>query len=1234
MDKRRVSLVLVFVMIISVIRPYVWYGENASQKKMTAKAATVEVWDGSVDTSWYDREAKSFKISNASQLAGLAQLVNRGETMYGKKITITADIYLNRDWGNYDSWGNLAPDNQWTPIGSYQHAFRGTIDGNNHCVYGIYINMQENVQGLFGRVETNSDYDEQAIKDWHIKNSYIRGASYVGGFVGCAYRVDIAGCSVEDSIVIGEGDRVGGLAGSSYFSCCIERCHVQGKINGENYVGGIVGEILENHGGVQNCYVKGNVSGADYVGGVAGFIKTRYGPHYSYSQGKVSGEKYVGGLIGSFVSDNAISQGCYTVMEVSGLSGTGTIYGQYKKKPSSVQDAVYLKKNSINQGLCDVGCDEFSSEYRWNQLEGSGVSEEYLCGGEFCYNNSEYYGVSLGKDKYPSFVNAKNKVYQASFYDDKSAMFTQRYYNSGDKIDNLQPYITEGKMIRWATYDKSLQKYVVWDFQNDWIAEDISLYPFEITSMKNAKLKKLLGSVHKELKGKDVTKKSRYSEKSNYNRSAELTVKENPVIWDGTEETDFFNTRSEALIGVECKIYTASQLAGINSLLRSQDEEIQQYIKSGYVEFKLMNDIYLNEDWENYLSWDKEPPKNKWTPIGNEKSPFTASFNGNGHTIYGLYIDTKEDAQGLFGEAEYCGYESSIKNLTIKNAYIKGGSRVGAIVGESLEQICVFDCNVLQSVVGCDADGEYAGGIVGYGNQINSIVGVNVNQCKVSGGDTVGGVIGYCNNSSLIEQCSFQGELSGNYTVGGIAATVNTCNKISACYSLGTVFGKQCIGGLIGKTQYVNSWGDASYTACKLEGTNQGGILFGCFPTTDYNCSDVKVYYPKECYEEKGWQDIGCDLNGVGSTKNYFTNAARPREYFTNGKFCNENKDIYGMILMQDEYPQFLNEKNKVLKIQYWNKNDPNTSQQKYCNYKEKLADYQPYKSDNIQVEWYVYANGEYTDVKWNFNEDLVITDTRLGLCRQGEVIKPTPTATPTAIPTAFPDFVTPSTATPTPKLTATPTMKLTATPTMKPTATPTLKPTATPTQKPTATPTRKPTATPTITPTQVPIQVITEKPEKTPEQTKIPTVTAAPKQASVVKAGKVFVVKKIRYRVIKVNGRKGSVTVKGVKGTVKKLVIPKKVVYKGIRFDVAAIDDRAFYKNRKIRRALIGTNIQSIGKMAFYGTKQLRYIDIRTKKLKAIGKKAFIGIYPAAKIKIPRTRKKKYIKLLANKYG
>ena len=34
------------------------------------------------------------------------------------------------------------------------------------------------------------------------------------------------------------------------------------------------------------------------------------------------------------------------------------------------------------------------------------------------------------------------------------------------------------------------------------------------------------------------------------------------------------------------------------------------------------------------------------------------------------------------------------------------------------------------------------------------------------------------------------------------------------------VSGGDTVGGLIGKTQYVNSWRDASYTTCKLDGTN------------------------------------------------------------------------------------------------------------------------------------------------------------------------------------------------------------------------------------------------------------------------------------------------------------------------------------------------------------------------------------------------------------------------------
>ena len=549
---------------------------------------------------------------------------------------------------------------------------------------------------------------------------------------------------------------------------------------------------------------------------------------------------------------------------------------------------------------------------------------------------------------------------------------------------------------------------------------------------------------------------------------------------------------------------------------------------------------------------------------------------------------------------------------------------VGGIVGQSSRSLRISNCSVSKCVIKGEESSTDVGGIVGSTSSIWCTE-CQVKDCVISGGDNVGGIMGYCYCCEIADKLSMQGEMSGNNKLGGICGYMGSSDSLNACYTLGKITGNRYVGGLFG---YINSiWNsatDCSYTACELEGTESVGILFGYFAESDYiSWRKYEISYPKECYENTGLYDIGETESGKSSA-NLFTDAAKPKEYFTNGRFCNENKELYGMILGQDEYPQFLNEENKVLKVQFWDKNNTKVNQQMYCNYKSKLSDYQPYESDGIQVQWYVYANGEDTNIKWYFEDDAVITDTRLIPYRTGEAPEPAVTPTSTGEPTA----------TPTPKPTATPTPKLTATPTLKPTATPTQKPTATPTRKPTPTPTRKPTATPMITPTQVPIRVITEKPKKTPEQTKIPTVTAAPKQAPVEKAGKVFVVRKIRYRVIKVNGRKGSVTVKGVKGTVKKLVIPKKVVYKGIRFDVAAIDDRAFYKNRKIRRALIGTNIQSIGKMAFYGTKQLRYIDIRTKKLKAIGKKAFIGIYPAAKIKIPRTRKKKYIKLLANKYG
>ena len=452
---------------------------------------------------------------------------------------------------------------------------------------------------------------------------------------------------------------------------------------------------------------------------------------------------------------------------------------------------------------------------------------------------------------------------------------------------------------------------------------------------------------------------------------------------------------------------------------------------------------------------------------------------------------------------------------------------------------------------------------------------------------------GYSQISNLNMACSY---VKGGSNVGTLVGTeslekTNTKGRIylEDCHVTDAyVQGTDCVGGVIGAIQKRMDAGRV--WDCSFEGKVRGNdyhsgsnSYVACKVIGEKavglaigkckkadNGNRLLIWVEKNAPRNEGVFDIGCDE--YDNEYQYMDNPAyaRNKSFFSSGELCWFNQLIYGMKLGVDEYPSFVNATNKVIRVTYYT----STRDGEVYDLKYYLCNYQE-NAENLQpykdIGIYVKCFVcQYVDGRWEKTD--IQWDFDNPLVENLNLM-----------------------------------MEI---------------------DEPAAT------ATPTITPTQVPIRVITEKPEKTPEQTKIPTVTAVPKQASVVKAGKVFVVKKIRYRVIKVNGRKGSVTVKGVKGTVKKLVIPKKVVYKEIRFDVAAIDDRAFYKNRKIRRALIGTNIKSIGKMAFYGTKQLRYIDIKTKKLKVIGKKAFIGIYPAAKIKIPRTRKKKYIKLLANKYG
>ena len=231
-------------------------------------AGQTKNWIDEADITWYNDSESSFEISTAAELAGLAKLVNNGNTFEGKTIKLTQNITFNENV--LTESGELNGDGsnfkQWTAIGNNTNKFKGTFDGQNHTISGIYINNNSDYQGLFGYV----DGEGATIQNLSVTDSYIKAADYVGGIVGDNYD-EVSNCS-NSGAVTGTGDdaRVGGIVGDNYDE--VSNCSNSGTVTGSDdaRVGGIVG--WNYYATVSNCSNSGTVTGGDdaEVGGIVG----------------------------------------------------------------------------------------------------------------------------------------------------------------------------------------------------------------------------------------------------------------------------------------------------------------------------------------------------------------------------------------------------------------------------------------------------------------------------------------------------------------------------------------------------------------------------------------------------------------------------------------------------------------------------------------------------------------------------------------------------------------------------------------------------------------------------------------------------------------------------------------------------------------------------------------------------------------------------------------------------
>lgn len=197
------------------------------------------------------------------------------------------------------------------------------------------------------------------------------------------------------------------------------------------------------------------------------------------------------------------------------------------------------------------------------------------------------------------------------------------------------------------------------------------------------------------------------------------------------------------------------------------------------------NDTYVILTADIDLSENYNPAnKNSWTPIGDYNATpsqrFYGIFDGDGHQITGVYINTDQQYAGLFGYINQGGIRNLTVSGNVKSTHVE--CVAGGIAAYAIGDPLVVNCSFSGSVTGTGSEG-YVGGIIGY-NQ-NGSVKQCYNTADVTGYQS-GGIAGY--NKDTIENCYNTGSITGTI-VGGIAGKHDVYEKdtLKYCYSTNSI---------------------------------------------------------------------------------------------------------------------------------------------------------------------------------------------------------------------------------------------------------------------------------------------------------------------------------------------------------------------------------------------------------------------------------------------------------------
>ncbi len=198
-----------------------------------------------------------------------------------------------------------------------------------------------------------------------------------------------------------------------------------------------------------------------------------------------------------------------------------------------------------------------------------------------------------------------------------------------------------------------------------------------------------------------------------------------------------------------------------------------------------------------------------WIPIGDDDSYLIGTFDGRGHTIKGMTVDT----EGLYNVGLFGSNHGTIKNVHL------GASC--SVTGTEVEGYIFLVGSICGNNSGTVENCSNAGTVTNSYDTVGGICGENwgtIKKCynagAVKGTKNVGGICGH-NRGGFVKNCYNTGDIEGTSNVGGVCG-YNSYYAIANCYNTGTVTGDSNTGKIVG-----NNWneiGNSYYLADSDDG--------------------------------------------------------------------------------------------------------------------------------------------------------------------------------------------------------------------------------------------------------------------------------------------------------------------------------------------------------------------------------------------------------------------------------